>query len=323
MVELLLDLGADPNRRSDWEMGPWSPMDCAVAKGHTALAERLLERGATLDTLGAAGLGRVDDLRRMLDADPQAVHARGGDGCQPLHFAHSTEIVDLLLERGADIDARCVDHYSTPVQYLAESQPAIARYLFQRGAAPDIFSASLAGDIETVDRLLDEAPSLLNARIDQSFFPPGPDHDVHNMMTFSVGHHATPLHAAARGNHPELVRMLVGRGMSPDVRGGYDDATPLHLAAWNNLAEAATALVDAGADINARSGRIHNNAPAGWAIVAGSADVFELLLDRGAEILEWFADDVKDALAGRFAAVSQGTPEKYARMQRTLDRRKT
>ena len=89
-------------------------------------------------------------------------------------------------------------------------------------------------------------------------------------------------------------------GQSPDVRGGYDDQTPLHTAAWNNHVEVARRLLDHGADIDARSGKLHNNSPAGWAIVAGSADVFELSMDRGAAVLDWFRDDARRALAGEF-----------------------
>ena len=53
----------------------------------------------------------------MLAADPSLVHAPGGDGQRPLHFASTTAIIDLLLEHGADINARDVDHQSTAAQY--------------------------------------------------------------------------------------------------------------------------------------------------------------------------------------------------------------
>jgi len=38
------------------------------------------------------------------------VHARGGDGQTPLHFASTVEIAEFLLAHGAAIDARDVDH---------------------------------------------------------------------------------------------------------------------------------------------------------------------------------------------------------------------
>ncbi len=320
MVQCLIELGVDPNRRSDWHMGPWSPLHCAVYRRDTALAEYLLAHGATLDVHTAAGLGRTDDVARLLDEDPSRVSEPGGDGCQPLHFADSIDVAQLLLDRGANINARCVDHYSTPVQYLCTARPEVARYLLTKGADPDVFSSITCGDLNSVQRQLDDDPSLLQARINQTFFPPGPEHDVHNILTFTVGQDASLLHAASRANQPQVIAELVGRGLPVDVRGGYDQATALHTAAWCNCVRAAEALLDQGADINIRSGRIHNNSPAGWAIVSGAEAVFRLLMERGAERYEWFLDDAKHACAGHFDQVSHAPREQRERILAWLQR---
>ncbi len=319
LVETLIELGADPNRRSGWKMGPWSPLHCAIFRRDKALAEFLLAHGALLDVHTAAGLGNCSEVERLLDADSSRVMERGGDGCYPLHFADSVDVARLLLERGADRDGRCIDHHSTPAQYLCSIRPEVARFLFAQGAVADIFSAILCGDDERVEALLAAEPTLINARINQSFFPPGTEHNVHNILTFTVGVDATPLHAAARANQREAVSQLIRLGLSPNVRGGYDQATPLHTAAWNNCALSAAALIDNGADIDARSGRIHNNSPAGWAIVSGADDAFNLLLERGAECFPWFLDDARDASVGRFNPVSQATPEQRHRILARLE----
>ena len=320
MVEVLIELGADPNRRSDWEMGPWSPLHCSLFRQDKQLVEYLLANGATMDVHTAAGLGRYADVARLLDEDPSRVIERGGDGCQPLHFSGTTEVAQLLLDRGAEIDGRCIDHHSTPVQYLCSSRPEVAIFLLSKGATPDIFSTILCGENNLLERLLTVDPGLVHARVNQSFFPPGKEHDVHNILTFSVGGDATPLHAAAKSNRRESVCMLVDCGLTPNIRGGYDQATPLHTAAWSNNAVSAEALLDVGADINAKSGQIHNNSPAGWAIVAGADKVFELLMDRGAACYEWFLDDARDAINGRFNQVSTATPEQRARILSRLSK---
>ncbi len=77
LIDLLLDLGADPNRRSDW----WAGGFHAVHSARGRVAERLLEAGAVPDACGAAHLDRPDVLRRMLEADPSRVARRGRRPC--------------------------------------------------------------------------------------------------------------------------------------------------------------------------------------------------------------------------------------------------
>ena len=318
MIQLLIDLGADVNRRSDWWAGPWSPLHCAICLGNDELAEFLLRNGATIDLHTAAALGKLDELSRLLDADPARISERGGDGCLPLHFAGTVDSARLLLERGADINARCIDHYSTPVQYLSHVRPLVARYLFSKGAECDIFTAVLAGDIDLVKKLILSDSKVIHERIDQNRFPPSKEHDVHNMLTFVVGQNAMAVHAAARGNRPEMVPILHASGADLNCRGGYDDATPLHIAAWNDNFGVGAKLIALGADINIRSGRIHNNSPAGWAIVAGSDRVFSLLMDHNAQIHPWFAEDAQIAIEGGFTKYKPAPAENYANIQNRL-----
>lgn len=318
MIETLLELGADPNRRSDWWAGPWSPLHCAIYAAKDELAEFLLRRGATLDVHTAASLGRIDELRALLAESPARVRELGGDGCQPLHFAGTVEAAQVLLDLGADIEARCVDHYSTPAQYLAHPRPEVATALFALGAEADIFSAVLAGATDVVEALLADDSAVLAERIGQERFPPGPDHDVHNIMTFIVGDGASPLHAAAKANRGAMIAQLVTAGIDVNVRGGYDEATPLHMAAWDDRGDSVRQLIASGADVNLRSGSIHNNSPAGWAIVAGSADAFEILMDNGSEVMDWFAGDARAAVAGEFRKYKVVPQENYERIAKRL-----
>ena len=71
--------------------------------------------------------------------------------------------------------------------------------------------------------------------------------------------------------------------------------------------------------INNRSGKIHNNSPAGWAIVAGSDRVFDLLLDHGAAKLDWFSDDAQAAVNGAFAQFKVVPHASYERIQTRLN----
>src|SRR5262249_3928881 len=104
-------------------------------------------------------------VRELVDADPSQVHARGGDGKTALHCARTVEIAQFLIDRGAEIDARCVDHQSTAAQYLVRDAPDVARLLIARGAWFDIFIAVGLRDAALVEHCLREDPEALDHRI--------------------------------------------------------------------------------------------------------------------------------------------------------------
>src|SRR5262249_60478712 len=112
-----------------------------------------------------ACLGVTDSLRLLLFSDPSLVHARGGDGQQPLHEAATVAIADLLIHHGADLNVRCIDHKSTPAQYALAERPEVCRRLLERGADADIFIPARLGDVALATRVLDADPHAVAARI--------------------------------------------------------------------------------------------------------------------------------------------------------------
>ena len=182
----------------------------------------------------------------------------------------------------------------------------------------DVFSLAMAGDLPRLQLLVADDPQVLQPRITRERFPAGPHPDVMNILMFTVGLGGSALHAATRGNQAETIRWLIQAGIDPDVRGGYDDQTSLHAAAWHDLVSAAEALLDCGASIDIRSGRLHHNSPAGWAIVAGSADFFEFIMDRGAQTFEFFEADAQAALAGEFLPYTCVPTTNYDRIWKRL-----
>src|SRR5438034_6586693 len=83
MLDVLLVAGADINARSRWWAGGFGLLDYADAE----LAAYAISRGAVVDAHAAARLGMLDKLRQLVAASPPLIHARGGDGQTPLHFA--------------------------------------------------------------------------------------------------------------------------------------------------------------------------------------------------------------------------------------------
>ncbi len=204
LIELLIAAGADVNRKSDWGNGPYTVLD--NTDEHTA--RLLLRHGAKLTPNVAARLGWLDELRSLVDADGSLVHARGGDGQQPLHEARTVAIADFLLDRGADIDVGCIDHRSTPAQYALVDRPEVCRLLLERGATPDIFMGARLGDIALATRLMETDPACVAARINQPGYPPVPPS---NIYCWSLGFGMSPHEVALKFDHREVHDLLAAR----------------------------------------------------------------------------------------------------------------
>ena len=204
VVDVLLDFGADPNRKSSWWAGGFHPLYGASDD----VAERLIAAGAVVDACAAAHLDRLDLLGPLLREDPQRVHERGGDGQTPLHFARSRRVVDLLLDAGADIDARDVDHRSTAAEWMLDGRMDVARYLVERGAATDIFLASALGFTERATALARAEPSVLELRTGQGSYGEQGRSSFH-IYLWTIGPNFTPLQTAAKFGERETLEALL------------------------------------------------------------------------------------------------------------------
>lgn len=210
MVEVLLDAGADINARTKWWAGSFGVFD-----GDPALASFLIERGAYVDIHAAARLGMFDRVKELVEGDPALVHARGGDGQMPLHFAATVEIAAYLLDRGAEIDARDIDHESTAAQYMAgcTSWPRtdVLRYLISRGAQTDIFMAASLGDLEMVRKFLDADPALVRVSVSEKDLPKQNPHSGGSIYIYTFGWATTPHMIAHQFGHDAVFRLLMER----------------------------------------------------------------------------------------------------------------
>lgn len=273
IVDILLDAGADPNRRSDWWAGGFHALHSATG----AAAERLIAAGAVPDACAAANLDRPDLLTAMIEEDAARVHERGGDGQTPLHFARSRAVVDLLLAAGADIDARDVDHRATPAEWMLERSRGagrydLARYLVQRGATADIFLAAALGLSDRVRAMVETDPALLDLRTGRGAYGEIPP-SSHHIYFWTIGDGRSPLDVAAQFEQEETLEVLWGfatplQRLLAACRGGDEararavlrehpgvmaamtaaDHRALADAAWNGNSAAVSLMVDLGFD---------------------------------------------------------------------------
>ncbi|HEY6392938.1 MAG TPA: ankyrin repeat domain-containing protein [Bryobacteraceae bacterium] len=213
IVDALLSAGANINVRSHWWAGGFGVLDSTGPE----LAAYLIERGAIVDAHSAARLGMFDKLKAFVSADPEVVHARGGDGQTPLHFAGAVEIAEFLLDSGADIDARDIDHESTAAQYLVQSHPEVVRCLIRRGAKTDILMAAAIGGNDLVRKHLDADPECIRMRVNEQFFPKQNPHSGGTIYTWTLGANRSPHQVASKFGHTEALGILMDRSPT-DVR---------------------------------------------------------------------------------------------------------
>jgi ankyrin repeat protein len=225
LLDLLLAYGADLNLKSAWWAGGFGLLehDCTPEE-----AAPLIERGAVVDVFAAAHLGMFDRLRELIDREPTLVHARGGDGKTPLHCARTVEIAEYLIERGADVNARDVDHESKPAQYLVREAPNVARLLVEHGAWFDIFIAVGLRDVALAERCLREDHESLDHRTGQGKYVVA--HNGKRAATreeigdrrgdiyrWVFDHNVSAVEAATRLGYDDIVELLL-RGSSPAQR---------------------------------------------------------------------------------------------------------
>ena len=210
MIDVLLDFGADINERSRWWAGGFGVLDFAGAE----LSAYLIARGAALDIHSAARLGNIERVRELLQSNPELVHARGGDGQLPLHFASSIEIAGLLLDHGADIDARDVDHESTAAQYMVCDKPhrhEIARFLITRGAQTDLLMATALGDVALVESILNDDPETVRITVTDRYFPRQDPKSGGSIYVYGFGFTKTAHMLAQQFGHKAVFDLLMQR----------------------------------------------------------------------------------------------------------------
>jgi len=215
-IDVLLRGGANIHKRTEWWAGGFGVLDDCDPD----LVDFLVERGAVIDAHAAARLGMISKLTELVAADQNVVHARGGDGQTPLHFASTVEIAQFLLDHGAEIDALDVDHESTPAQYMLRVEQKrhyprdrqdVARYLISRGCRSDLLMATALGDVNLVRHHLDTDPAFIRMSVSEAWFPKKDPRAGGTIYIWMLGANRTA-HVVARDfGHEQVFELLMER----------------------------------------------------------------------------------------------------------------
>ncbi len=297
MLDLLLDAGADINAKSKWWAGGFGLLHGA----NPDIAAYAIERGALVDIHASARLGMLARLQELLAQDPSLVHARGGDGQTPLHFASTIPVAAYLLDHGAAIDERDIDHESTPAQWMVGDRQEICRYLVDRGCATDVLMASALGNFTLVRKHLDADPACIGMRVNAECFPMKDNRAGGTIYQWTLGFYVSAHQVARKFGHEDVLQLLFERSPIPvrliescwlrdeagvrSIRAQHSDFAlglsesdrrQVAHAARNNEPEVVRLMLESGMPVDAKGQ--HQATPLHWAAFHGNAEMARIIL---------------------------------------------
>lgn len=258
------------------------------------------DTGGATALMHAALLAGPQVVRHLLDGGAE-VNTANRFGATALMWAVSRpENVQLLLQHGANVNARATNGWTPLVAATRHSQLASMRMLLAAGAdvaTPDarrqVLTASFQARSLEVRRLLREAGLVVRSRADvagpmlmrawedlptlRHLLDVGAD-PKESVQTFTI---ALPVFfLAARNGQLEAMRALVDKGMDPRFVGARG-TTALTLTAGADRPnhEVMRFLVDHGADVNATD--TDGRTALDWALTRGETDTSAFLRRLG------------------------------------------
>ena len=216
-VRSLIATGADVNLKDHNKL---TPLHIACFIGSENIADLLIKNQANINIditekpivespLHLASLKNHHEIVRLLLENGADIDAIDKNGKTPLNYAmsaNSTETIEELIKRGANPDIKD-EHGNLPSHYLD--------HLAQRNFSEERFINFLGGD--------------LNSNIQNRY-------------------NQTPLHYAARNNSLDTLKFLLEKGDNIEAKDKFG-ATALFYAINNNRYEAVVLLLKNGADL--------------------------------------------------------------------------
>jgi ankyrin repeat protein len=260
MLKLLIAAGANVTAAS--REGAITPIFLACSNGNAAIVEALLHAGA----------------------GPNTVNANKTTALMMAASSGSPDTVKILLDHGADVNAKEGVHGQTALMFAAAlNRAAVIKLLMTRGADAGIITGARAVERVRIDldgHVYYDRPSDKGAKADEEAAQAGKqaasaaEKSDLDLLSRAIGFQSAQFLVAK--SPPRLVDTPLPIGAA--FIGGM---TALLYASRDGQRDAVRALLDAGADIN--QANADKFSPLMMAIINGHLDLAKYLLDYGAD----------------------------------------
>jgi ankyrin repeat protein len=248
--------------------------------------------------------GDLTKMKTLLTANPQLINAKDARNSTPLHFAAdngSIEVIELLLENGADLKAIDVDG-DTPLHWAAFAGHQDVVELFiaagaeintknKKGLTPLEYAVRL-GHTDVVDFLLAKGVEIpLTGDKSRTLLHQAAANGQNGLVTLMISKGVTILsrsndggtllHNAAIGGLSGIIDLLIEQGVDIDAYDQYG-LTALHLAARDDRKAIVEMLIAKGATIDIKT----NDDKTAFYLASekGHKEVSGILLANGADV---------------------------------------
>ncbi|OBT63922.1 hypothetical protein VE03_05994 [Pseudogymnoascus sp. 23342-1-I1] len=221
-----------------------------------------------------------------------AANLKDSYGQTPLSWAAGNgheAVVQVLLGKGAEVDAKDIEYGRTPLSWAAEDgHEAVVQVLLGKGA-----------EVDTKDTVYGRTPLSWAAEkgheaVVQVLLGKGAEVDAKDTdygRTPDTEYGRTPLSWAAETGREAVVQLLLGKGAEVDTKDADFGRTPLFWAAEKGREAVVKQLLEQGAEVDAKD--TSSRTPLFLAAENGREAVVQLLLGKGAKA------DTKDTMYGR------------------------